>query len=322
MMHFTSPIVSPLVLVEKLGPEEKVGFKSLTTEQVKAYLTYLEENYCNFDPTPAITPPNKWAGYAGAVVQAMQQNFMVTKDDYDFLLVNSGYLFHQIIAEHMGDLRSRFSIVSIDFEKQELFGSQDYQLNQECMKCNVGHQRVGLPTECNATYGPYNSELLINTTMPLDSFLAMIVGTKSLLTLHEASWETFLNLGITNQGELSLARDKMGLANAVRKGSLFGKKLGLAVCSLVIQSEHRDMGTVMNHPQWAIEPLFNHEKVCTREYYRRVHDLMLCLVNSLLPWIVPEFQRLSCLSFQSEVNDHSENIGSNTHPSWLSGDRM
>ena len=402
MMHFTSPIVSPLVLVEKLGPEEKVGFKSLTTEQVKAYLTYLEENYCNFDPTPAITPPNKWAGYAGAVVQAMQQNFMVTKDDYDFLLVNSGYLFHQIIAEHMGDLRSRFSIVSIDFEKQELFGSQDYQLNQECMKCNVGHQRVGLPTECNATYGPYNFELLINTTMPLDSFLAMIVGTKSLLTLHEASWETFLNLGITNQGELSLARDKMGLANAVRKriyslernsvlpilvefyldnrstcsdrsqlflavyslaqlqreyngpivlvippycidrhdglaeyrakkinhrklevvGSLFGKKLGLAVCSLVIQSEHRDMGTVMNHPQWAIEPLFNHEKVCTREYYRRVHDLMLCLVNSLLPWIVPEFQRLSCLSFQSEVNDHSENIGSNTHPSWLSGDRM
>jgi hypothetical protein len=401
MMH-CSPIVSPLDLVDKLGPGEKVGYKTLTTEQLKAYLRHLEENYYNLDPTPEVTPPNKWSGYARAVVQAMQQNFMVTKDDYDFLLVNSGYLFHQIIAEHMADLRSRFSVVSIDFESQELFGSQNYHLDQECIQCRVGHQRVGLPTECNATYGPYNSELLVNTTMPLDSFLAMVVGTKSLLTLHEAAWGTFLNVGITNQGELSLQTDRMGLANAVRKriyllernsvlpilvefyhdkrspcsdrsqlflaiyslaqlqreysgpivllippycidrndgiteyrakkvnhrklevaGSLLGKKLGLAVCSLVIQSEHRDMGTVMNHPQWAIEPLFNHAKVCTREYYRRVHDLMICLVNSLLPWIVPESQRLSCLKFQSEVNDHSENMWSDTHPNWLSGDRV
>ncbi len=78
-----------------------------------------------------------------------------SREKYSYELtwtVQSQYpvLQHQIIAEHMGDLRSRFSIVSIDFEKQELFGSQDYQLNQECMKCNVGHQRVGLPTECNA----------------------------------------------------------------------------------------------------------------------------------------------------------------------------
>jgi len=402
MMHCSSPIVSPLDLVDKLGPGEKVGCKTLTTEQIKAYLRYLQENYYHLDPTPEVTPPNKWSGYARAVVQAMQQNFMVTKDDYDFLLSNSGYLFHQIVVEHMADLRSRFAVVSIDFEKQELFGVQKYHLSQECMQCRVGHQRIGLSTECNATYGPYNMELLANTTMPLKDFQAMVVGTKYLLTLHEAAWGVFFNVGITNPSELSLHTNRTGLANAVRKrtyllgnnsilpilvefhidkrsshrdlaqlflaiqslaqlqreysgpivllippycidrhdglieyrankikhrrwevmGSLLGKMFGLAVCSLVIQSEYRDMGTVMTHPQWALEPLFNHEKICTREYYRRVHDLMICLVSSLIPWNVPESQRLACLKFQSEVNDHSENMWSDTHPNWMSGDRV
>ena len=164
MMHCSSPTVSPLDLVDKLGPGEKVGCKTLTTEQIKAYLRYLQENYYHLDPTPEVTPPNKWSGYARAVVQAMQQNFMVTKDDYDFLLSNSGYLFHQIVVEHMADLRSRFAVVSIDFEKQELFGVQKYHLSQECMQCRVDHQRIGLSTECNATYGPYNMELLASTT--------------------------------------------------------------------------------------------------------------------------------------------------------------
>lgn len=376
------PTANPLDEVDKLGLNEQIGYLTVNESQVLAYVNHLEEVYVDPDPTPEPSPPNKWADYSKAVVQAMQRGFTTNMSDQNFLSINIGYLFNQVTIEHMADMRSRQSIVHKDFSEEEIFGIQEYYSDQECAKCKVGHVMEGNSTECPASYGPYDVELLKDSTMLFDSYAAMIVGTKSLIQLHEVATQIFLNVGIINLENISLKSSKTGLANEVRRriqllnvnsvmpilvefyhdeqssesvpsqlhmaistlaklqrdyngpivliippyqvkvgdgiaeynkgkqthklwetmGSLLGKFMGLAVGSLIIQSEYWDTCLVANHPMWVVEPLFNENSQCAREYYRRIHETMMCITNALHQWIVPISKRQQSSKFSQNMN--------------------
>ena len=388
------PIVNPLDCVDKLGTADRIGYLTLDKERVKAYVMHLEKEYNSLIPNPEEAPPNKWAGYAKAIVMAMKMNFLVKEEDHKFLEANMGYLYHQVVTDHMADLRSRYTVASREFERNEIFGVQKYLPDQECVHCKVGHQTVGGPTECNFSYGPYDVELLKGSAMSLENTLAMMVGTGSFLTLHESSWNVFLNVGIPNKERLHLIKGKdLGIVEEVQNriqlldkdsvmpilvefhhdilsplsvpaqlfgyvctlakvqrkykgpivliipphhpgswegfdeyqakknrhliwekmGSLLGQMWGLAVCSFPIQTEGKDVDTVMSHPNWAVEPLFNEDRQCTREYHRRVYEHMACLVDALQPWIVTVANRQNCLKFKPDINRLLEETWSNIH---------
>ena len=382
-MASPSPLqyLHPLEEVDRIDVREQIGHLTFTEEDIQRYIYHLEEAYLNSNPIFEMAPFNKWGNYAKAIVTAMKQKFRVNEEDHKFLTVNMGYLFHKIVTDHAKDIRSRSSVVSNKFSEEEVHGIQRYSPDQECARCRVGHLSVGLPTECIASYGPLEADVLHETTLPLNNYAAMVIGTKALLSLHEFAIPIFLNVGITNLEELSYEHIKTGLAEKVRKrikllandscmpilveffydskatesvprqlytairtlaqiqreyngpivliippyrilsrdticeynegkrrhqvwvkmGMLIGKMLGLAVCSLYIQSEYKDNQTVTNPPTWVIEPLFNEEKQCTREYYRRIHETLVNLVKALVPWIVTIPERQACQGYRPQM---------------------
>ena len=85
-------------------------------------------------------------------------------------------------------------------------------------------------------------------------------------------------------------------------GMQLGQMLGLAVGSVLMQSEYRDEHTVYNHNTWSVEPLFNEKRQCTREYHRRMYTMLVNICMHIHPWIVPVSERQKCQKYKSQAS--------------------
>jgi hypothetical protein len=376
------PLGNPLLGLDRLEQKEQVGHRTVTKEMIHDYVQHLEAKYAVFDENLESAPPNKWAKYGKGIIQAMQAECTLKEDEHRFLVTNMGYIFNEIMIDYMAEARSRLSIVPKRLSEEEIFGIQASFVDQECAKCKVGHVLNPLPTECYSNYGPYDVKRLKNNPLDTKDYAAMVVGTDALLLFYARAVPMFLNLGITDQDQLSFDKNRTGIADAVRDriailpknctmpilvefrydylsaeslptqmhlmisslaqvqreydgpiillippyrvqegdgwndyakgkryheywekmGTQLGQMLGLAVGSVLMQSEYRDENTVYNHASWTVEPLFNEKRQCTREYHRRMYGMLLNLCMYIHPWIVPVSKRQNCQKYKSQAN--------------------
>jgi hypothetical protein len=210
------PLGNPLLGLDRLEQKEQVGHRTVTKEMIHDYVQHLEAKYAVFDENLESAPPNKWAKYGKGIIQAMQAECTLKEDEHRFLVTNMGYIFNEIMIDYMAEARSRLSIVPKRLSEEEIFGIQASFVDQECAKCKVGHVLNPLPTECYSNYGPYDVKRLKNNPLDIKDYAAMVVGTDALLLFYARAVPMFMNLGITDQDQLSFDKNRTGIADAVR----------------------------------------------------------------------------------------------------------